>query len=146
MRAAVDTNVLINYLLSRTPASSAAWTMFQAATRGSFTLLLLESVVAELNRKLRNNSRLASRISHRELMAFMTLLHETAEIVPPLPEPYPVVGRDRGDDFLIAHSVFARADFLVTWDKDLLDLIELDGIRLVTPPAFLAALRTAGML
>lgn len=120
--------------------------MFQAAQRGSFVLLLLEAVVAEFNRKLRDDSRLASRIPRRESMALIVQLHQAAEIVPAFPEPYPRVGRDRNDDFVIAHSVLARADYVVTWDKDLLDLIELDGIRMVTPPVFLATLRAAGVL
>ena len=146
VRAVIDTNVLINYLLSPDRASSAAAKMFQAALRGNFVLLLLEGVVAELERKLRENARLASRVPRQDSLALITQLHEAAEIIPSFPEPYPVVGRDRDDDFVIAHSVLARADYLVTWDKDLLDLIEIDGIHIVTPPAFLAALRAAGLL
>jgi len=69
-----------------------------------------------------------------------------AELVPRLPEPYPEVGRDRDDDFLIAHAILAEADWLISRDKDLLDLGQLEGLTFTDPPRFLTALRDAGLL
>jgi predicted nucleic acid-binding protein len=51
--------------------------------------------------------------------------------------------RDPDDDFLIAHAIAANADYVISWDKDLRDLGEVDGIKLLSPPAFLHALRQA---
>lgn len=153
MRALIDTNLLINNLLSPAPTTSATGVLFQAALRGSFTLLLTVGVMEELDRKLRDDPGLAKRLPRADADDLIAILSIVAEIVPLQPEPYPEFGRDRKDDFLIAHSVVARADYLVTWDKDLLDLREvegvfkeIEGVRIVTPPEFLHILRAEGLL
>lgn len=146
MRALIDTNLLINNLLSSAPATSSTGVVFEAALAGRFTLLLTAGVVEELDRKLRSDPGLARRLPRADAEELIAILGTVAEIVPHLPEPYPEVGRDRKDDFLIAHSVVADAGYLVTWDKDLLDLDEIDGVRIVTPPGFLQVLRAADLL
>ena len=49
--------------------------------------------------------------------------------------------RDPKDDPFIACGIAARARFLVTRDRDLLDLGKPFGLEMVTPAAFLALLR-----
>ena len=76
----------------------------------------------------------------------LSVLRRSADVLQPLEQPFPPVGRDRNDDFLIAHGVLARADFLVSWDKDLTELGEIEAMRIVTPAEFLAVLREQGLL
>ena len=45
--------------------------------------------------------------------------------------------RDPNDDAILECAVLAGADLIVTGDKDLLDLREYQGIRIVTPRQFL---------
>jgi len=146
MRVLLDTSILIGYLGSRSPETSAAFALFGAAQRGALTLLLVEGVINELNRKLRERPDLAARIPRADANQLIDALRSMSEPVASLTEPYPEVGRDRDDDFLIAHAVFADADWLVTWDKDLLDLGQIDGLTVADPPRFLAELRDAGLL
>ncbi len=47
------------------------------------------------------------------------------------------VSKDPDDDKYIAAAIEGRAQFLVAGDTDLLDLKEYDGIRMVSPRAFL---------
>lgn len=138
--------MLISNLRSSVAVTSATGAVIRAALAGTFRLLFVEAVAEELNRKLQERPDLASRISASEVSELTTALREAAELVPTLGEPYPMVGRDRDDDFLIAHAVFAEADWLISWDKDLLDLGEIDGLTIAAPPRFLAALRDAGLL
>lgn len=145
MRALNDTNVLINNLLSPAPAASATGLIFAAALRGAFTLLLTVGVTDELGRKLREDPALARRLPPADAEELLALLGSVAEAVPLLAEPYPEVGRARKDDFLLAHNVVAQADYLITWDKDRLVLGEVAGVRIVSPPAFLQALRTTSL-
>ena len=50
--------------------------------------------------------------------------------------------RDPDDDKYIAAAIEGRAGFVVAGDSDLLDLKQYDGIRIVTPRAFLDLLIT----
>ena len=45
--------------------------------------------------------------------------------------------RDSDDDKYIAAAIEGRAGFVVAGDSDLLDLKEYEGVRIVTPRAFL---------
>lgn len=146
MRVLLDTNILISNLRSPSPATSATGVLLRTALTGGFTLLFVEGVVEELNRKLHERADLAARIPRADAAALVATMRTVAEVVPLLPEPYPEIGRDRKDDFLIAHGVIAGADYLVSWDKDLLDLKEIEGVQIVAPPEFLQVLRSARLL
>lgn len=50
--------------------------------------------------------------------------------------------RDADDDAILATAIAARADSLVTGDKDLLVIGSFQGIRIVTPRECLTQLRT----
>jgi uncharacterized protein len=52
------------------------------------------------------------------------------------------VSKDPDDDKYIAAAIEGRAGFVVAGDSDLLDLKQYDGIRIVTPRAFLDLLIT----
>ena len=145
MRVLLDTSVLISNLRSTVPATSATGVLLRAAIAGEFTLLFVEGVAEELHQKLNDRADLAARISRADVAKLLGAMRAVAEPVPRLPEPYPEVGRDRKDDFLIAHAVISGADWLVSWDKDLLVLDPIDGLRIGTPPTFLAALRSTGL-
>lgn len=66
--------------------------------------------------------------------------------MPAVAQMLPQIGRDHKDDYLIAHAIIARADFLVTWDNDLLDLGTVEGVRIVTPGEMVRILRERGDL
>jgi predicted nucleic acid-binding protein len=55
-----------------------------------------------------------------------------------------VVERDPNGDMVIACALQARADYIVTRDKDLLSLGSYEGIRIVRPRQFLDLLDASG--
>ena len=111
---------------------------------GRFTLLFAVGIAEEIRETVAERPHLSGRITSQDVQSLITSLDGIAEEIPRIPEPYPAVSRDRKDDFLIAHAVLGGADFLVSWDRDLLDLGAVDGVAIVDPPRFLAALRAAG--
>jgi len=48
--------------------------------------------------------------------------------------------RDPGDDKFLAAAVEAQGDYVVSGDKDLLDLKAYRGVRIATPAQFLTIL------
>ena len=141
LRALLDTNVLISNLLSQHATTSATGLILQAALTRQFVLLFVAGVADELARKLMERADLARRIEPRDAVTLIHDLRQVSEVVPRLPEPYAQIGRDRKDDYLIAHALAAKADYLVSWNKDLRDLDAINGVKLVSPPESLAALR-----
>lgn len=146
MSAILDTNLYINFLLSKHPARSAVGVILAAALTEAFVLLFAREIAEEITATIAKRPDLAASIRPETAAALIDRIERFAEVVPPLPADPPEVGRDRKDDYLIAHAVAAGADYLVSRDKDLLDLVVVSGVRVVDPPTFLAVLRSSGRL
>jgi putative PIN family toxin of toxin-antitoxin system len=142
MRACVDTNVLISYLLAPGSIQPPSHIVGKAFS-GSFTLILVDTTIRELQGKVLDKRYLADRIPKDDLSAFIRSLNVIAEVLPQS-NPLPRVTRDPRDDYLVAPAVLEQVDFVVTGDKDLLVLGEVAGVRIVTPAEFVAILDAEG--
>ena len=135
MRALLDTNILISYLLSpRRDFPIVA--VLEAALAGGFTLLLPEQLVAEFANKVTSKPYLAARISPEQAAAFIADLAVVGAIVPTLPEPFPEITRDPKDDYLLAYAMVGQAEYLVSGDSDLLALGPVEGLAILSPADF----------
>ncbi len=146
MRALLDANLFISYLLSPTPLTSAMGAILTAAAEERFVLLFTPGIAEEIVQTVAERSDLAARITPADVVAMLAELDKIAESGPRLSSPLPAISRDVKDDYLLAHAQAAHADFLVSWDKDLRDLERIQDLRIVTPPEFLRVLRAAGLL
>lgn len=136
MRVLLDTNLFISYLLTPPDRSGTIGRIVEAGFGGEFTLLLPEEVPRELGESIVAKPFLRDRIAADDLLAFIALLREVAELLPPIEEPYPAVTRDPDDDYLLAHALLAGADYLVSGDKDLLSLSPIEGLTILSPTDF----------
>ena len=140
MRVLIDTNVFISYLLNPQRAG-AINRIFSALVAGSFTLLVPEALLVEIERTVQGKPRLASRIRPEELAEFLQLLRALSEEIPHIDGPIPAVTRDPKDDYLLAYALVGKVDYLVTGDQDLLVLSNLiDEIEILSPAQFSAVL------
>ncbi len=139
MRALLDANLFVSYLL-HPERDSPGTRILRAAVRGESNLLLPEALLDELVRAIGRKSYLNRRIRPEEMAALAEVLKAVAEIIPRITAPIPRVTRDPKDDYLIAYALVGRADYLVTGDKDLLVLEQVDDLRILTPRAFLTLL------
>ena len=142
MRVLIDANVFISFLLSPRRDSPSS-IIVRMAIRGDFVLLLPEDLLEEFVTKAREKAYLAERIHPEEVEELVQLLQEGAEAIPRITEPIPAITRDPKDDYLIAYALVGSADYLVTGDRDLLLLGEVDGVRIVTPGEVIALLGEA---
>ena len=146
MRTLLDTNLFVSYLLSSRSVASAVGAILQAAAAGSFVLIFPPEVAEEIAVTIAGRPDLAARIARSDIERLIRALGAIAESAPALREPAPSVSRDPKDDYLIAQAIVARADYLVSRDNDLLDLGQVAGVRIVSPPTFLRILRETGRL
>ena len=128
MRAVVDTNVFISGLFwggrPRRVMDLAAAGRFQALTSAEL-LLELEDVLTEDFEVPQERVDLVL----RDVLSY-------AEMIVPGGEPSIAV-RDVDDVKVIACAIAGRADCIITGDRDLLSLGDVQGISVLTPEEFL---------
>jgi len=135
MRVAIDTNVLISAVIK--PQNRMGLILVRLR-KGDYVLLYSEELLDELAevmarpklRKYGLNPETASAVidsilTKGEAVKLMTVLD---------------ICRDPDDNLLLSLAVDGHADYVVSGDKDLLDLTEIQGIPIVTPAEFLDAL------
>jgi putative PIN family toxin of toxin-antitoxin system len=136
MRALIDTNVFITYLLS--PESDGViQEIFLAWAEERFTLLVPEALLDELLKTVTAKPHLAERIPPETLREFLATIQDMSEEVPRITSPFPAVTRDPKDDYLLAYALIGGADYLVTGDEDLLALQQqIHELEIVTTRQF----------
>jgi putative PIN family toxin of toxin-antitoxin system len=134
-RAVLDTNVFLRGLLN--PRSRCGRLLGEFTPL--YTLVLSPAIIREIleviqRPHLRRKYPPLARLEPAALLARF----ERAEVVEP--EVVPAVCRDPDDDLFLACATEGRADFLVTEDKDLLDLGTHQGVRICRPAEFIERL------
>jgi putative PIN family toxin of toxin-antitoxin system len=130
MRVVLDTNVLISALAF--PGSKPDQVL-QRIRQGEVALYLSAFILAELERILRDKFRFTTRQTDERV----AVIRRMATLVEPTERIALVVAKD-DDNRILECAVAARADYLVTGDKEhLLPLRSIGATQIVTPAAFL---------
>jgi putative PIN family toxin of toxin-antitoxin system len=140
MRAVVDINLLISYLITHRSPIAELVDVYLA--RGDFVLLTSHPMLEELDRVLQY-PRLYRYYDEQTRIRFVALAASLGEIVD-LPHEVPRICRDPDDDWVIACAVAGDADVIVSGDRDLLDLIQVNRIPILSARQFLTLLQGEG--
>jgi len=135
MRVLLDANIFISYLLNPR-ADGSINSIIKTGILGKFTILLPEAVLDEFSTRIESKPYLAQRIQSEELRRLKAILLANSEVIAPIMGEIPAVTRDPKDDYLLAYAVVGEADYLVTGDKDLLVLNEVQGVKICRPREF----------
>ena len=140
IRVLVDSNIFISYALS--PDSSGAITgTVESLWIGDIELVFPDSVATEIRATVERKSYLRDRIAPEDIEALIKELRSIALPSDPSPLEILPVLRDSKDDYLLAEAISANADYLVSGDRDLLDIRDdITRPRIVTPAEFLTAI------
>ena len=129
MRVVLDTNVLLSGLLWHGPPH----TLIERFREGTLFLVSSPALLAELAEVIARPQFAAilarSNTSPEHSLAELRAL---AEVIEPAPLAMPVC-RNPDDDAVLALAIAARADLIVSGDRDLLDLQRFQDISIVTP-------------
>ncbi len=128
MRIVFDTNVLFSAFVSH---GACAGLYEECLHRAQ--IVVSPDILAELEEKLVAKARLSDAEAREVIHAVRT----DAEVVKATPLPKPVC-RDADDDFILAAALAARADAIVTGDRDLLG--QFRNIPILNPRDCLALL------
>jgi putative PIN family toxin of toxin-antitoxin system len=133
MRVTVDNNVVISaFLWGGYPRR-----VLNAARSGAIDIFTSAELLAELSDVL------SRRQFEKPLIAVNssadTILHQYRALAHKVlaKDIEPVIFRDPDDDSVLACAISSNSDFVVTGDKDLLDVKEYRGIPILMPKDFL---------
>ena len=132
LRSTLDTNVLaagLNF-------PGVAFRVLEAAREGSFALQLSKPILDETVRILRERFQWDEA---RARNAGALLSRFSQQVVPHI--ELDVVKRDPDDNRVLECAQASRSDYIVTWDKDLLDLQRYAGADILEPQHFLAVMQ-----
>jgi putative PIN family toxin of toxin-antitoxin system len=130
MRLVLDTNVLLSALAF--PGSKPDQVL-QRVRRGNVELFLSPFILAELERVLHDKFR----FTRRQTDERVNVIRRMATLVEPTERVALVAAKD-DDNRILECALAARADYLVTGDKEhLLPLRCVGAIQIITPSAFL---------
>ncbi len=130
MRAVFDTNILV----STFAADGLCVRLLIRANRREFELFFSPAIRKEFETALKRKVGLSA----EEIREALLLLGEAAMNCNPSERNIRVFGvcRDETDHAVLEAALSCQAEFIVTGDKDLLDLKEYRNIRIVTPREF----------
>ncbi len=131
IRAVIDTPIIVRALIN--PESRCGRLLLEYADR--FAIILSKPIAEELlevlqRPELTRKYRGLAKMNFRRVIDILS----NAEAVE-IGEIPPVV-RDPHDDMFVATALAGSADYIVSEDKDLLTLKQVDGVRVVNAEAF----------
>lgn len=128
MKIVLDTNVLIAAFISHGTCNEL---MEHCAL--NHEVVLSPFILDEFKRKLIHKFRLTT----HEAEVAVNLLESRFEVVKPLDLAKPIC-RDADDDPVIGTALAGNCEYIVTGDKDLLDLRRVKQLRMISPSDFWA--------
>lgn len=138
IRAVLDTNILVSVVINTT--SSVASEIYQSCKEKRFLLIISSSILSEADDVLRRKRVMKShKRSTQELQEIIREMTDVSSIVSGRIKIDLV--RDPDDNKIISVASEGKADYIVSRDRDLLDLKEYLGIKIITPEKFMGILR-----
>ena len=135
LKAVLDTNVIVSSVISK---KGAPFLLIHAWQESQFVLIVSESIIREVQRvlsapKLKDTFYLTD----ARITRFVETLRKHAILVSGKSRAQGAIPNDPSDEMFLAAALNAKADFIVSGDKHLLDLKTFQSIPIVTPRDFL---------
>jgi putative PIN family toxin of toxin-antitoxin system len=125
VKVVVDTNVIVAGLVAEGVCRDIVKRRLPACE-----LFTSRALLDELAEKLREKFGL-----HPDELPLLKIYEDEATVIKPSRLPKPVC-RDADDDEVLATALAAKAEIILTGDKDLLVLKEFQGIKILSPRQF----------
>ncbi|HXW52960.1 MAG TPA: putative toxin-antitoxin system toxin component, PIN family [Myxococcota bacterium] len=136
MRVVLDANVYIGAEVSPRGVCSKALKVFTKVD-SAFELIVTEMILAEVHDVLiRPRIMKLTGKNKGQISQAVEDIAQIAVMVPDIPIS-PKECRDPKDVIYLAAARTAKASLIVSWDQDLLDLLEYEGIKIVKPDIFI---------
>ena len=138
IRAVIDTNVLVSGSIKK---GSPPARVLEAWREGKFILVTSESILNEVFRVL-NYRKIKTKyhLKKKDIEELLFALYLGSDLTPDRLK-VKVITQDPEDNRFIACALEGQADYIVTGDEHLLKIEGYKGIKVVTTPEFLKAIK-----
>ena len=138
-KAVFDSTILVSAFLSESGLSRE---LLKQSRAGLFIICVSEEILEETQRVLLEYPRIRKRYRYSDeaVAEYIMLLRVVAQVITEIPEIKSII-RDPNDDMVIACAVKAKAQYIVTRDKDLLALESYEQTSIFRPEEFMKLLR-----
>jgi len=127
MRVVFDTNVLVAAFLTEGLCS----VLLNRASRGEFELLICPKILEEFERVLKKKVKLPYDLAQDVL----NLILEVSKVVQST-RVVQAVCRDEDDNNILACALSTGANYLISGDKDLLEIGSIERLKILSPREF----------
>ncbi len=135
-QAVIDTNVLIRALINPLGAVTPVVVRLR---EGKYLLIYSEWLLNELKEKIAEpRIKVKYKLTEQTINDLLELIERVGQKVNPTRTVD--VCRDADDNHVIEAAIEGNADYIVTYDNDLLDLKSFETVRMITPREFLGIL------
>jgi putative PIN family toxin of toxin-antitoxin system len=141
IRAVFDTNVLASGFAGYPKPDSTPGELIRPWDAGIFVLIVSEHILSELARTFTDRY-FTRRLTAEQIHAALDSLR-TGTMVQQITAPVTGIATQPKDDLIVAAALSARADYLVTGDRKLLELQTYRGVPFISPRDFLTLLDAA---
>jgi len=135
LRAVFDTNVLVSSALKRGKPRE----LWNSVLKGKITLAISSELLSEFDEVV-SRPRLKRYLRKHRLAKFRRILLQNANVYK-IKTRFSQITPDPDDNIVLETAYSAKADYLVSGDKHLLDLREFKGIKIVSVDEMLRLLR-----
>jgi uncharacterized protein len=139
MRILVDANIFISYLLTPKKNGTIVATV-ESCFDADITVILPSELIDEIIATRSRKRYLRSYISPDAMTKFLAALIMVSH-VPTLLTAFPSFTSDIKDDYLVAYALMENVEYLVTGDKQLASLENVEQTHIVDPVAYLQYLQ-----
>lgn len=139
VRVLVDTSALIRYLIR--PSAALRTIIEDLWLDDQIQMVTCPELMRELEGVLQRDY-IQALVQPEDAEALLDAIRRKAEYLPPL-GAIPPYTRDHKDDKFIACAVVGEVKYVITTDKDLLDMRTFSDIHLIAPDAFLEQFEAA---
>lgn len=131
LRAVLDTNILVSAFLSNGNPRRVLNLIREKELRAVTSRVLLSELSETLNKKVKDEQ--------FAIEKFCRLVENSSKVVLPK-KTLSIIDRDPDDNRILEAAVEGKCPYIVTGDKDLLDLKEYKNIRILSARKFLSEL------
>ena len=140
IRAILDTNVIVSALIAKKP--STLLTLYNAFKAQHFLLITSVAILEEVEEVI-NREKIIKlhKLSVKQRQALIKELITLSFVVPGLLTlDKTIIERDPDDDKFIAAALEGNAQYIVSGDRDLLQLKVYQGVHILSPKDFISAM------